>query len=380
MGIITNLIKKNNTFFCFFNKFFVKRIKLLLMEVIPQIKGGKMKKIAILLMAVLACVSVLGFGCGKNDPSVIRLNEVTHSIFYAPLYIAINKGYFEEEDIKIELTNGGGADASMTAILSNNADIGLMGPEAAIYVKAGGAKDYAVIFGQLTKRDGSFLVAKHQDDNFNWNKTINQEIIGGRRGGVPAMTLEYVLKQKGLRPGNEINDTNNVKLNLDVAFDLTASVFIESENVEYCTLFEPTASELVAQGKGYIVASVGEDSGEVPYTAFMTKQSYLEKNPEKIEGFLRAIKKGYNYLTTAPIDDVVKAIMPSFSGSDEAIIKSSLQRYIEIDAWMSTPMMEESSYNRLQDIMESAGELPSRVPYSSLVDNTYAIKAMASMS
>lgn len=339
-----------------------------------------MKKIAVILIAILACVSVLGFGCGKSDPNVIRLNEVTHSIFYAPLYIAINKGFFEEEEIEIELTNGGGADASMTAVLSNNADIGLMGPEAAIYVKAGGAQDYAVIFGQLTKRDGSFLVAKHQNDNFDWSDTINQEIIGGRRGGVPAMTLEYVLKQKGLKPGSQLDSNTNVILNLDVAFDLTASVFMESDNIEYCTLFEPTASELVAQGKGYIVASVGEDSGEVPYTAFMAKQSYLDKNPEKIEGFLRAIKKGYDYLVTAPIDDVVDAIMPSFVGSDKEIIKSSLLRYIEIDAWMSTPMMEESSYNRLQDIMESAGELPSRVPYNSLVDNTYAIKAMASMS
>lgn len=339
-----------------------------------------MKKLTILLMSIVVCFSLLICGCGKKNPNVIRVNEVTHSIFYAPLYIAINQGYFEEEGITIELTNGGGADASMTAILSGNADIGLMGPEAAIYVKAGGATDHAIIFGQLTKRDGSFIVAKTDTDNFSWSDLRGTEIIGGRKGGVPAMTLEYVMKQKGLKPGASLGENVDTILNTSVAFNLTASVFSETAGVSYCTLFEPTASQLEAEGKGYVVASVGEQSGEIPYTAFMAKKSYLDKDPDRAQKFLRAVIKGYNYLTTAPIDEVVDAIEPSFAGTSKALIKSSLIRYKEVDSWMSTPMMEESAYNKLQDVMEGAGELDNRVAFSSLVDNSYAIKAVASLS
>lgn len=338
-----------------------------------------MKKLTLLLMALVVSLSIIFYGCNKKDNNVVRVNEVTHSIFYAPLYIAINKGYFEEEGLTIELTNGGGADASMTAVLSNNADIGLMGPEAAIYVKAGDANDYPVIFGQLTKRDGSFIVAKHDTDNFQWSDMIGKEIIGGRKGGVPAMTLEYVMKKNGLKPGSALNDNVDTILNTNVAFNLTASVFSESQGVEYCTLFEPTASQLEQEGKGYVVASVGEQSGEVPYTAFMAKKSYLEKNPERAEKFLRAILKGYDFLVNGDIDDVVDAIYPSFNTTSKELIKSSLLRYIEVDSWMSTPMMEESAYNKLQDIMQAAGELDTRVPFSSLVDNSYAIKAVASL-
>lgn len=330
-----------------------------------------MKKIPLILASLLIMLtSLFTFGCG-GDSNLIRLTEVTHSIFYAPLYIAINNGYFEDEGLKIELTNGGGADSCMTALLSNNADIGLFGPEATIYVKDGGAKDNAVIFGQLTKRDGSFLVSKTPTSNFNWNDLVGKTVIGGRAGGVPALTLEYTMKNNGLNPGSQIDSTHNVKLRTDVAFNLTAPTFSETD-ADYCTLFEPVASEIVSQGKGYIVASIGEYSGEIPYTAFTAKQSYLKANSEKAKKFLKAVMRGYQYLTTADIDDVVDAIYPSFSTTDKAIIKSSLQRYIDIDAWMATPVMQESAYNTLHSIIKNAGLINNDVAFSDVVDNSYA--------
>lgn len=331
-----------------------------------------MKKVFLAIVALmLSLSSIFMVGCGKKDDNLIRINEVTHSIFYAPLYIAINNGYFEEEGLKIELTNGGGADASMTAILSDSADIGLMGPEAAIYVKAGGAKDSAVIFGQLTKRDGSFLVSKTPTNNFQWSDLVGKTVIGGRAGGVPALTLEDTMKANGLRPGAQIDSEHDVKLRTDVAFNLTAPTFTETD-ADYCTLFEPVASQIVKEGKGYVVASIGEYSGEIPYTAFMAKESYLKKNPERAKKFLRAVMKGYEYLTTADIDDVVESIYPSFSDTDKDDIKSSLQRYISIDAWMSTPVMQESSYARLHTILKNSNLIDNDVPFASLVDNSYA--------
>ena len=338
-----------------------------------------MKKIFLAIIAMFLCISsCFMVGCGKDDDNIIRVNEVTHSIFYAPLYIAINKGYFEDEGITIKLSNGGGADASMTAILSNSADIGLMGPEAAIYVKAGGAKDNAVIFGQLTKRDGSFLVSKTPIENFEWSDLIGKTIIGGRAGGVPALTLEDTMKANGLTPGAQIDNDHNVKLRTDVAFNLTAPTFTETD-ADFCTLFEPVASQMEKEGKGYVVAAVGQYSGEIPFTAFMAKSSYLKKNPERAQKFLKAVMKGYQFLTTADIDDVVDAIYPSFKDTEKEDIKSSLLRYKSIDAWMSTPVMEKSSYNRLHTILKNSNLIDNDVAFEDLVDNTYAQKMLQSL-
>ncbi len=338
-----------------------------------------MKKIFLAIIAMFLCISsCFMVGCGKDDDNIIRVNEVTHSIFYAPLYIAINKGYFEDEGITIKLSNGGGADASMTAILSNSADIGLMGPEAAIYVKAGGAKDNAVIFGQLTKRDGSFLVSKTPIENFEWSDLIGKTVIGGRAGGVPALTLEDTMKANGLTPGSQIDNDHNVKLRTDVAFNLTAPTFTETD-ADFCTLFEPVASQMEKEGKGYVVAAVGEYSGEIPFTAFMAKSSYLKKNPERAQMFLKAVMKGYQFLTTGDIDEVVDAIYPSFKDTEKEDIKSSLLRYKSIDAWMSTPVMEKSSYNRLHTILKNSNLIDRDVAFEDLVDNTYAQKMLQSL-
>ncbi len=332
-----------------------------------------MKKLSILMMALLMVVTATLYGCGDTSTDnyvTIRLSEVTHSIFYAPLYVAINNGFFEQEGLKIELSNGGGADRSMTAILSGDADIGLMGPEAAIYVTEGGAQDRPVVFGQLTKRDGSFIVSKTAIEDFTVADLVGKEIIGGRKGGVPAMTLEYVIKEAGYTVGTGVNQVN---LRTDVAFDLTASVF-DSTDADFCTLFEPTASELCAERGYHIVASVGEVSGEIPYTAFMARKGYIEENSLTVERFLRAVYRGYRFLLTADVNEIAESLKPSFEGVSDASIITSIQSYIDCDAWVQSPAMTEVAFDRLQDIMISAGELDEKAEFSSVVDNTIATK------
>ena len=292
----------------------------------------------------------------KTDDGVIRINEVTHSVFYAPMYLADELGYFEEEGITIELTNGGGADATMAAVLSGGADIGFCGPEAAIYVAIGGSNDLPMVFGQLTKRDGSFLVGRTDEPDFEWSDLEGKEILAGRKGGVPAMTFEYALKEQGV----------TATLNYDVAFNMMTAAF-ESGVADYCTMFEPTASEYVAQGKGYIVASVGQESGEVPYTCFMAKQSYIDSNPEKIEGFLRAVTRAIKYVNETDSAIVAEQLVPYFDGTSVNSLKVSLDSYKSIDAWVTDMAMEESAFTRLQDIIESAGELERRVDFDELV-------------
>jgi NitT/TauT family transport system substrate-binding protein len=331
-----------------------------------------MKRIAIFLALLISMVSVIFAGCGSNK---LRLNEVTHSIFYSPFYAAINLGYFADEDIEIELTNGGGSDQSMTALLSGGADIALLGPETAVYVAAEGAQNLPIIFGQLTKRDGSFLVGRNSEPDFEWSDLAGKEIIGGRRGGNPAMSLQYAVELAGLTVGTGVGQAN---INLDVAFNLVVGAFDGGQG-DYCTMFEPVASEFVAAGKGYIVASVGEQSGEIPFTCFMAKQSYINNNPDKIERFLRAVMRGYNYLMAANDEQIVAALKPSFSTTPDSLIVSSVRNYIRIDAWNSTPVMSLSAFNRLQTIMENAGELDEHVAFNTIVDNKYAEKVMRDM-
>lgn len=326
-----------------------------------------MKKIAIFLALIVGTVSMVFAGCGSDK---LRVNEVTHSIFYAPFYAAINLGYFEEEGIEIELTNGGGSDASMTALLSGSADMALLGPETAVYVVSEGAQNAPVIVGQLTKRDGSFLVGRTEEPDFDWADLVGKEIIGGRRGGAPAMSLQYAVELAGLTIGTGVEECN---INLDVAFNLVVGAFDGGQG-DYCTMFEPTASEFVAAGKGYIVASVGEQSGEVPFTCFMAMQSYLNSHGDQVEGFLRAVVKAYNYLVEATDEEIVDALKPSFSTTTDAIIVSAVRNYLEYDMWVNTPVMEETAFERLQDMMQNAGELKEseRVDFADTVDNSYA--------
>lgn len=331
-----------------------------------------MKKLAIFVAVLIGFVSISFAGCGGSGK--LRVNEVTHSIFYAPFYAAINLGYFEEEGIEIDLVNGGGSDQSMTALISNSADIALLGPETAVYVVNEGASNAPVIFGQLTKRDGSLLIGRNPEPDFKWPDLVGKEIIGGRRGGSPAMALQYAIEKVNNLPIG--TGPNEVNINLDVAFNLVVGAF-EAGTGDYCTMFEPTASEYVAAGKGYIVASVGEECGEVPFTCFMAMRNYINKNEGQIEAFLRAVMKGYNYLMNATDDQIYEALAPSFSTSTKSSIVTSVQTYKRIDAWMSAPAMEESAYNRLIAIMQNAGELENAVEFNRVVDNSYANKVMS---
>lgn len=329
-----------------------------------------MKKIITFVCALFLCLStcICFVGCKKDKSAngVIRLNEVTHSVFYAPLYLAINLGYMEEEGITIEITNGGGSDASMTALLTGSADIALMGPETVVYVEAGGSTNHPVVFGQLTKKDGCFLISKNPVTNFDFATSLTgKTAIIGRQGGMPAMTFEWICNNVDVYNGL------NVTLDTSTAFNMMVSVF-DSTNAEYCTMFEPTASEYVAAGKGYYVASVGEYSGEIPYTCFMAYPDYIEDNKEQIQGFLRAIKKAYLYLTTNSSSDVAKALKASFDGTSEESLAVAVEKYIEIDAWSNSPAMSKDSYNRLLSVLKNAGTITKDVEFSKVVDNSIA--------
>ncbi|MBP5242616.1 MAG: ABC transporter substrate-binding protein [Clostridia bacterium] len=324
-----------------------------------------MKKIFSAILCLFLCLLPLA-ACHKDDGlKKVKVNEVTHSIFYAPLYLADSLGYFEAEGIEIELTNGGGADKVMSAVLSGDAEVGFCGPEAALYVLAGGSTDVPTVFGQLTKRDGSFLVSRKAEPDFKWTDLAGAEILAGRKGGVPAMTFEYVLNNNGLY------DKKDVTLNFDVAFNLMTSAF-EAGTADYCTMFEPTASEYQAAGKGYIVASVGEASGEIPYTAFIAKQSWIDKNEDTAKGFLRAVTKAVKYLKENTAETAAPYLAKYFDSTSESSIVTSLKSYIAIDSWVSNMAMTEDSFNRLEDVIDNAGELPKRVDFSKLVNNSYA--------
>ena len=313
-----------------------------------------MKKFISALIAAIVMLLPLS-ACKKNDGGLtkVRLNEVTHSIFYAPLYVAIENGFFKNEGLQIELTNGGGADKTMTALLSKSADIGLMGVEATMYVYLEGKKDCPKIIGQLTKRDGSFLISRKNEPDFEWENLKGKEV------------LEYVVNKHGLFDGQNIN------LNHDIAFNLMGPAF-EGGTGDYTTLFEPTASEYQRAGKGYIVASVGEESGEIPYTAFTALNSYVNKNKETVKKFIRAIYKAMEYLQTTDEDTVAESILKQFPGTSKQSVTDSIRSYKRIDAWTTRLAMDENAFNNLQTVMENAKELKKRVEYGAITENAYA--------
>ncbi len=327
-----------------------------------------MKKLLIFVLSI-SIFSLTLAGCKKDD-GVIRVNEVTDSFFYAPFYLAIEKGFFEEEGLKIELTNGGGSDVSMTALLSKNADIILAGPETAVYVNRQNRKDAPKVFAQLTKRDGCFLIAKEPDPDFTWQKLENKEIIIGRKGGLPAMTFEYIVKNLGFTNGE------NITLRTDIQFNLMAPTF-ETSSSDYVTLFEPTATEFVNSGKGHIVASVGAQSGEVPYTSFIALDSFMKEHPEKIEKFVKAMYKAINFVKTQPSTVVAEYLVKHFTGSEVNAVASSLENYKSVDTWMTDMTLTEPMYNKLIEIISGAGEEVSGVEYSSVVNTEFSKKLYA---
>ncbi len=330
-------------------------------------KGFKIISFILLLTIIL---SIIMTGCKKEEElRKVRLIEVTHSLFYTPQYVALGLGFFEEEGLEIELIDGKGADKVMASLLSKDGDIGFMGPEASIYVYNEGKEDYAINFAQLTQRDGQFLVAREPDPNFTWDKLKGKEVLGGRKGGVPYMTLEYVVKKNGLTPGVDVN------LRTDVQFDVLAGAFVGGEG-DYVTLFEPVASSLEKEGKGYVVASVGVEGGYIPYTCYSALKSTIEKEPEMIQSFTNALYKGMLWVQNHSTEEVAEVVKPFFPDVEDDVLISLINRYKNQDSWKPDPIISEEGLNHLMDIMEMAGELTERPEYDNIVITKFAEEAI----
>ena len=325
------------------------------------------KKCALLLIAVMVCMMLTA--CGKEDGMTkVKLTEVAHSIFYAPMYVAIEEGYFEEENIEVELVNGLGADKTMTAVLSGESEIGFMGSEASVYVYNEGAEDYVVNFAQLTQRAGNFLVSREAEPDFKMTDLKGKTVLGGRKGGMPQMVFEYILKKYGMDPATDLNIIQNID------FGMTAQAFSGGSG-DYTVEFEPSATALEKEGAGFVVSSLGVESGYVPYTAFSAKKSYIEKNPEVIEGFVKALQKGMDYVNTHTPEEIAEIIQPQFAETDRDTLVTIITRYYDQNSWKEDLVFSKEAFTLLLDILESAGELEKRPPYEDLVDNTYSEKA-----
>ena len=332
-----------------------------------------MKKIAALFLSLVlilsACITLTGCSKEKTGLRRITLNEVTRSVFYAPLYAAVSNGFFEEEGLELEIVTGGGSDASMTALLAGEADFALMGPETGVYVVSEGKSDHPIIIGQLTKRDGSFLLGREPVEKFSWEMLRGRSVIGGRVGGMPYMTLMWVLNKNGLTPGEDVEVINNIQ------FNLMGGAF-ESGTGDFVTLFEPTASKFQENGSGYIVANIGLESGEVPYTAFMTTPENIRKDPALVESFIRAVARAQKWVVSASDREIAEAMRDFFPDTDMASLEAVAKSYRETDSWMKTPVMTEDAFSRLLEIIDFNGELKAPVKFGELVDNSFAEKAI----
>ena len=323
---------------------------------------------AILLAAamILTCAA-----CSKKDSHLTKLtlNEVAHSIFYAPQYVAIENGYFEEEGIDLELVTGFGADKTMSALVAGEADIGFMGAESSVYLYSEGASDYAVNFAQLTQRAGNFLVAREPIENFTWDMLNGKNVLGGRKGGMPEMVFEYILNKNGMDPSTDLS------IDQSIDFGSTAAAFSGGQG-DFTVEFEPSATALENANEGYVVASLGVDSGYVPYTSYCTTKSYLEDHQKLIQSFTNALQKGMEYVNSHTPAEIAKVIAPQFEETDIDTIETIVTRYYEQNTWKDNLVFEESSFDLLQNILSDAGELDHRVPYDQLVDTTYARDAV----
>lgn len=330
-----------------------------------------MKKCLALAAALCLVLAALA-GCGgtARELEKVTLCEVTHSIFYAPQYVALAKGFFAEEGLEVELSNGGGADKVMSAVLSGSVDIGFAGPEASIYVYNEGKEDYTEVFAQMTKCDGSFLVGREKADGFTWASLAGSHILPGRKGGVPYMAFEYALRKNGLDPAADVLLDNSVQ------FDNMTGAFLGGTG-DYVTMFEPTASSVEAEGKGYIIASVGEEAGEMPYTAYFAKKSFIAENADLIQRFTNAIYKGQQWVAQHSAEEIAETVKDSFPDTDPALLASAIQRYKDIGAYSIDPVLTKESFDLLQTVMTEAGELTQTAPHDKIVNNTFAEKAAA---
>jgi len=332
-----------------------------------------LKRMGVLLAGILTLSFVLT-GCGSEENTTdgktkVVLNEVAHSVFYAPMYVAIEEGYFAEEGIALELVTGFGADKTMTAVLTGEADIGFMGSESTIYTYVGGTEDYVVNFAQLTQRAGNFLVSREPIENFSWGMVKGKNVLGGRAGGMPEMVFEYILEKNNIDPVTEL------VIDQSIDFGSTAAAFSGGQG-DFTVEFEPHATALEAKGDGYVVASLGEDSGYVPYTSFSAKKSYLENHPEIIQAFTNALQKGMDYVQSHNPAEIAEAIAPQFAETDMQTLTTIVERYYEQDTWKSDLIFDEEAFSLLQNILDGAGVLEKRVPYEELVNTDFAKKAV----
>ena len=336
----------------------------------------KRRKVTVAVLSVVLAAAALT-GCGSaqqtNGPKKTRvvLNEVAHSIFYAPMYVAIEEGYFEDAGIDLELVTGFGADKTMTAVLTGEADIGFMGSESTIYTYAGGTEDYVVNFAQLTQRAGNFLVAREPIDDFSWDMLKGTTVLGGRAGGMPEMVFEYILEKNNMDP------TTDLSIDQSIDFGSTAAAFSGDTSSDFTVEFEPSATALEKEGAGYVVASLGVDSGYVPYTSYSAKTSYMQKNPEVIQKFTNALQKGMDYVQSHTPEEIAEVIAPQFKETDIDTITTIVKRYYDQDTWKENLIFEEESFDLLQEILEQAGELEKKAPYKTLVTTKYAEEAAA---
>lgn len=333
-----------------------------------------LKRAASTAAAVMTAICMLS-GCGKENSFTesggtrLVLNEVAHSIFYAPMYVAIEEGYFEEEGIKLELVTGFGADKTMTAVLTGEADIGFMGCESTVYTYAGGTADYVVNFAQLTQRAGNFLVSREKMDDFSWNMLKGKNVLGGRAGGMPEMVFEYILEKNGIDPDTE------VAIDQSIDFGSTAAAFSGGQG-DFTVEFEPHATLLEQKGAGYVVASLGEDSGYVPYTSFSAKKSYLEKNGDTVQAFTNALQKGMDYVQSHTPEEIAEVIAPQFAETDMETLTRIVERYHSQNTWKENLIFEKDAFDLLQNILDDAGVLKERLPYEDLVTTEFAEKAV----
>ncbi len=331
----------------------------------------KNKKWISMATAVVLAVTALPLGvfAAKKDEAKlakVTLNEVAHSIFYAPQYVAIEEGYFKDEGLDLTLVTGFGADKTMTAVISGEADIGFMGAEASVYAYQEGATDPVVNFAQLTQRAGNFLVAREEMSDFKWEDLKGKKILGGRKGGMPEMVFEYILKNNGIDPDSDL------EIDQSIDFGSTAAAFTGDMSAAFTVEFEPSATVLEKEGAGYVVASLGVDSGYVPYTSYSAKTSFLNENPELIQSFTNALQKGMDYVQNHTPEEIAQVIAPQFPETDLDTLTTIVMRYYEQDTWKDNLIFERDSFDLLQDILESAGELPERVDYNQLVTTEFA--------
>ena len=336
----------------------------------------KNKKWISLAAAVILAVTALPMTAfaaekdgGEEKLTKVTLNEVAHSIFYAPQYVAIEEGYFAEEGLNLTLVTGFGADKTMTAVISGEADIGFMGAEASVYAYQEGATDPVVNFAQLTQRAGNFLVAREEMPDFKWEDLKGKKVLGGRKGGMPEMVFEYILKKNGIDPQKDLT------IDQSIDFGSTAAAFTGDDSAAYTVEFEPSATILEKEGAGYVVASLGEASGYVPYTSYSAKASYMKENPEIIQKFTDALQKGMDYVQSHTPEEIAEVIAPQFKETDLETITAIVKRYYDQDTWKENLIFEKDSFELLQDILEDAGELTDRTAYENLVQTEYAQKA-----